>query len=117
MGTGLNITIDEINFIKVVRIAGRIDATSTPVLDKKINALLDEKQQLILIDFEKVDYLSSAGMRLLLSATKKLKTRGGQLVFCNMSEEVMEIIKMAGFERILTICSTEREALKILEAS
>ena len=68
----------------------------------------------LLLDFTDVDYLSSAGMRLLLSATKKLKAREGVLLLSGVGEEVMEIIKMAGFEKILAIFSSEKEALERL---
>lgn len=115
MSIGLTISIEEHQNKKIVRLDGRIDATSTPILEKKIAPLLEKQKQLVLIDFSKVDYLSSAGMRLLLSASKKLKAHGGKCLFCSMHEDVMEIIKMAGFERILSIYSTEAEALKALE--
>lgn len=112
MAIGLNVSIEEKDKCKLVRLAGRLDATTTPALEGKISKVLDQNKQFMLMDFSKVDYLSSAGMRLLLSATKKLKAHGGKLVFCSMSDEVMEIIKMAGFERILAIYPSEEAALK-----
>lgn len=117
MTAGLKVTVEELDRVKIVRLEGRMDTTSTPALEKKLSGLLEGEHPSILLDFEKVDYLSSAGMRLLLSETKKIKSKGGQLVFCRMSDEVMEIIKMAGFERILTICRNETEALKVLGVS
>ncbi len=114
MALGLNVKIEEQKNRKLVRLEGRLDATTTPALEVKISKVLEENKQFMLIDFSKVDYLSSAGMRLLLSATKKIKAHGGKLVFCAMSDEVMEIIKMAGFERILAIYPTEEEALKAI---
>ena len=66
----------------------------------------------MLLDFSGVDYLSSAGLRTLLSASQKLKSKKGMLVLFSLSGEVEEIIKMAGFERVLHICSSEKEALQ-----
>ncbi len=109
---GLNVSIEEQKNRKLVRLEGRLDATTTPALETKISKILEQNKQHMLIDFSKVDYLSSAGMRLLLSASKKIKAHGGKLVFFSMNDEVMEIIKMAGFERILAIYPTEEEALK-----
>lgn len=111
MAIGLHIQIEDSDDKKIVRVEGRIDAASAPALENKLTSLIEDKQIWILMDFSKVDYLSSAGMRLLLSLTKKLKSRGGKLALCGMGEEVMEIIKMAGFERILHIYPTEKEAL------
>jgi anti-anti-sigma factor len=115
MTLNLNISLEEQPKYKIVRLEGRLDANTTPALEQKLAKLFELPEQSVIMDFSKVDYLSSAGMRLLLSATKKIKARGGKLVFCGMGEEVMEIVKMAGFERILTIRSTEEEALKALQ--
>lgn len=111
----MHITVENQGDIRIVRVEGRLDATSVPVLEKQLSHLIDANHKKILADFEKVDYLSSAGMRLLLSVTKKLKSHGGKLAICAMNDDVMEIIKMAGFERIMNIYPTEKEALAALE--
>jgi len=111
MTVGLNVKINEVNQKTVLRIEGRLDAASAPVLENKLTELISSGKTQLVLDFAKVDYLSSAGMRLLLSTTKKLKSADGKLHFCSISEEVMEIIKMAGFERILSIYQTEQEAI------
>ena len=109
MSVSLNI-LEEIKDDKVIlRLEGRLDASSSPILEGKLNELVGKKKNL-LVDFSKVDYLSSAGMRLLLASTKKMKSAQGKLIFFSISDEVMEIIKMAGFERILNICTNEQEA-------
>ena len=111
MAIGLNISEDSHGDVVILRLEGRLDAASSPHLEDAINTLLNSQKKKILIDFAKVEYLSSAGMRLLLSATKKVKSIDGVLHFCFINDEVMEIIKMAGFEKILSIFPTEREAL------
>ncbi len=88
-----------------------MDALSTSHLEKKLLPLLENGQK-ILLDFSKVDYLNSAGMRLLLSLTKKLKVKGGAIVFFGMNGEVSEIIKVAGFEKVLPIYPSEGAALQ-----
>ena len=80
------------------------------ILEEKFIELTKSEAK-VLVDFSKVDYLSSAGMRLLLSTTKKMKKNEGKLIFFSISDEVMEIIRMAGFERILSIYGSEQEAL------
>ncbi|NGX50898.1 MAG: Anti-sigma-B factor antagonist [Chlamydiae bacterium] len=112
MSVGLNITTESGPTATIVRIEGRLDAASAPLLERKLLKLSEEGSKNILLDFSQVNYLSSAGMRLLLSTTKKLKAMSGALHCCSVGEEVMEIIKMAGFERILHIFPTEREALQ-----
>ncbi|MGE0198728.1 MAG: STAS domain-containing protein [Simkaniaceae bacterium] len=112
MSVGLNIAIENEPRATIIRIEGRLDAASTPLLERKLQELIGGGVKNIVLDFSQVNYLSSAGMRLLLSTTKKLKGAGGALHCCSVGEEVMEIIKMAGFERIIHIFPTEQEALQ-----
>lgn len=111
MAIGLRIELEEIENRIILRMDGRIDAASSPILERKINSLIDEDHHYLILDFSQVDYLSSAGMRVLLSSTKKLKAKKGHLILFSLSEDVGEIIKMAGFDKILQICNTEKEAL------
>jgi anti-anti-sigma factor len=113
MGIGLKIELEEIEDKVILRIEGRIDAASAPTLDRKIDSLLAEKRYRLLLDFSRVDYLSSAGMRILLSASKKAKAGRGMLVIYALTDDVEEIIKMAGFDKVLRICSSEKEALQL----
>lgn len=108
---GLNVHEYEINGVKVIRLEGRIDAVSSAVLEKKLQECLSQQRFRVVLDFIKVDYLSSAGMRLLLSMTKKFKSHDGHLALCAIHDNVMEIIRMAGFERILSIYPLEKEAI------
>jgi anti-sigma B factor antagonist/stage II sporulation protein AA (anti-sigma F factor antagonist) len=112
MSAGINIQIEDDQGVSIFRLEGRMDATSAPLLEKKLKEQLSLGKTKLVLDFAKVDYLSSAGMRLLLSTTKKLKEGDSALHLCSVSEEVMEIIKMAGFERIIRIFPTEQEALQ-----
>jgi anti-sigma B factor antagonist/stage II sporulation protein AA (anti-sigma F factor antagonist) len=113
--TDLQIILELSGSVQILRIEGRMDAVSSPALESKLIELMRQDQNQFLLDFSRIKYLSSAGMRVLLSITKKLKERDGKLAFFAISDEVMEIIKMAGFEKILSIYKTEAEALKALQ--
>lgn len=110
MSVSLNVVEEAKDTHTILRLEGRLDASSAPILEGKLGEHIKENGKL-LVDFSKVDYLSSAGMRLLLSATKKMKAVTGKLIFFSINDEVMEIIRMAGFERILSISSNEMEAV------
>ncbi len=112
MAIGIKIEVEEVDGKVVVHIDGRLDAPSAPTLEKKLNLLIDEGKFNLLLDFSKVEYLSSAGMRLLLSASKKIKLKDGKIVIFSIHDDVMDIIKLAGFDKILNICRTEQEALQ-----
>lgn len=113
MAIGLQIELEEIDRKIVLRIDGRIDASTSPVLERKINQLVEESHSRLLLDFSRVDYLSSAGMRVLLAATKKMKAKKGDLILFSLQDEVSTTVRMAGFDKILHICSSEKDALHV----
>ena len=80
---------------------GRLDTTTSPDLEKELKAGLDGVDALVM-DFSKLDYISSAGLRVLLSAHKTMSKRGGMKVK-NVNEMVMEVFEVTGFTDILTI--------------
>lgn len=109
----LEISDDEKKGITILRLNGRLDATSVPALDLKLSEKVQEGKNKVVLDLRKLDYLSSAGMRLLLGYTKKLKNNGGSLNMFGPVKEILEIIKMGGFEQILQIYNDEKEALEL----
>jgi anti-sigma B factor antagonist len=84
-----------------IELAGRLDTTTAPALDKTINNDIEGTGDLVL-DFKNLEYISSAGLRVLLSAQKKMQ-RIGSMKLINVREEVMEVFEMTGFADILTI--------------
>lgn len=86
----------------ILAISGRLDTTTAAQLQEALIPSFDEAKQ-VEIDFTELAYVSSAGLRVLLSAQKTAKAKGAALVLKNVSEEVMEVFKMTGFSDILTI--------------
>ena len=80
---------------------GRLDTVTSPELEKELKASLDGADTLTL-DFAKLDYISSAGLRVLLSAHKQMSAKGGMKVV-NVNEIVKEVLDVTGFSDILTI--------------
>ena len=76
-----------------------------------INALIDAGTSRILIDFEALEYISSAGLRVLLATAKKLKSAGGDLKICSLNDTVQEVFDISGFSSILTVSANPEEAL------
>lgn len=85
----------------VIEIVGRLDTITAPALDKTINEDIGDTKNLIL-DVKGMEYISSAGLRVLLAAQKKMQKNGSMKIF-NVCEEVMEVFEMTGFADILTI--------------
>ncbi len=103
--------------ITVLRMKGRLDAVSSPGAEKRVFEYINDGQSNILMNFEGVDYLSSAGMRMLLSTTKKLKTISGKLVICSVNINVLDVLKMSGFDHVLDLASGEEDGLRKFQLS
>jgi anti-sigma B factor antagonist/stage II sporulation protein AA (anti-sigma F factor antagonist) len=95
----------------ILRLKGRLDAISSPGIEKQVFENINNGWHNMLFDFSEVDYLSSAGMRMLLSTTRKLKTLSGKLIVSNVNVNVMDVLKMSGFDHVLEIAQNEEEAL------
>ena len=85
----------------IIELVGRLDTTTAPALDKTINADIADTKDLIL-NLKGLEYISSAGLRVLLSAQKKMQKIGSMKVI-HVCEEVMEVFEMTGFADILVI--------------
>ena len=85
----------------LIEIAGRLDTTTAPALDKTMNEDVADAKNIVL-NLKKLEYISSAGLRVLLSAQKKMQ-KVGSMKLTNVCEEVMEVFEMTGFADILTI--------------
>ena len=85
----------------IIEVVGRLDTITAPVLEKTINDNIGNVQSLIL-DFTGVEYISSAGLRVLLGAQKKMQ-KSGSMKLKGVCEDVMEVFEMTGFADILTI--------------
>lgn len=95
-----------------VRIKGRLDAVSSPEAEKKVFELINSGNHKVILELAGVSYVSSAGMRMLLATTKKIRSLSGKLCICSMSTNVLDVLKMSGFDHILELYGTEEEALK-----
>lgn len=84
-----------------VALEGRLDTVTAPDLEKELKEILSDLTELTL-DFGKLDYISSAGLRVLLSA-QKVMTKQGEMKITSVNETIMEIFEVTGFSDILTI--------------
>lgn len=80
-------------------LSGRLDTNTSPLLEEELK--LDDVTELVM-DFENLEYVSSAGLRVILNAQKTMN-RQGSMKLINVCEEIMEVFEMTGFDSILTI--------------
>ncbi len=98
------------NDIHIVAIAGNLDSTTSPDAQKKLDAVLAGARK-VALDFSELDYISSAGLRVLLGAAKQLRASGGTLRMFGLNQSVREVFEISGFSAILAVYPSEAEAL------
>ncbi len=108
----MNITLTENGDVTIARFEGNLDTNTAPEAQEKLDELAEDGVQRILIDFGALDYISSAGLRVLLILAKKLRGSGGNLRLCGLNETVNEVFEISGFNTIFSVFPTEEEALE-----
>lgn len=104
----------EENGIIFVTIKGRLDADSALEAEKTVENALEGDIDRMLFDLGALDYLSSAGLRVLLSAAKEIKRRDGKIVLCSLTQFVKEIFEVSGFESLIPITDSVESGVKVL---
>ena len=107
----MEISINESGEVRILSFQGNLDTGTAPEAESQINGLLEAGAQKLLVNFEKLDYISSAGLRVLLATAKKMKPGGGDLKICCLNQTVQEVFDISGFSTILSVTATEEEAL------
>lgn len=97
----MNVNIEKNNQTVILKVEGRLDTNTAPVLEKTINDACGNAKELVL-DLEKLVYISSAGLRVLLGTQKKMSQQGS-VKLIHVCAEVMDILEMTGFADILVI--------------
>ena len=108
----MQISVKTTNEVKVLAFEGRLDSQTSPDAQQQLTRLIEEGETKILVNLEKLDYISSAGLRVLLVVAKKLKANAGELRICSLNEVVKEVFDISGFDMILPISTSESEALE-----
>jgi anti-sigma B factor antagonist len=107
----MEISITESGDVRILSFQGNLDTNTSPDAENEINGLIEAGAQKLLVNFENLDYISSAGLRILLATAKKLKASQGDLKICCLNETVQEVFDISGFATILSVSKTEEEAL------
>ena len=95
----------------VVTITGRLDAVTAPEFEKKLIELIGGEESAFIVDFDALDYISSAGLRVLLATAKRLKAKGGQIRFATVRGTVKEVFDISGFGAIFQMDDSVTVAL------
>jgi anti-sigma B factor antagonist len=98
--------------INIFKLNGRLDSNTSQGFEKKIFQAIDDGSKNMIIDFKDLEYISSAGLRVILKATKALNREEGKMMLCDMQDYVKEVFEIAGFDSFLPIVGTMNDALQ-----
>jgi len=95
----------------VLTVSGRMDALTAQEFEAECARWLEAGEKRLVVDLAGLDYISSAGLRSILAAAKKLKAQGGGMAFCALAGIVAEVFAVSGFNKLLPVFPTRDEAL------
>jgi len=95
----------------VIKVSGRMDAVTAPEFESECDSRLEKGERFFVVDLGGLEYISSAGLRSILSTAKKLKAAQGSIHFCNLSGMVQEVFTISGFSTMFPVHGTLEEAL------
>lgn len=107
----MDITTRQQNDVTVVALTGSLDSKTSPQAQQALDGLLAAGGTKVVVDFTALDYISSAGLRVLLGTAKRLKGAGGALRLFGLNETIKEVFEISGFSSVLPVFGTEAEAL------
>ena len=99
------------NDVSIFKLTGRLDSNTSPGLEQKLATAMENGAKNMILDFENLDYISSAGLRIILKTTKDLKRADGRIILCSMQNYVKEVFEIAGFDSFLPIVPSLDDAV------
>jgi len=108
----MEISHKEENGIAFLAFKGRLDGTSAVEAEEILNTIFKGENSRLLFDFEFLEYLSSAGLRVVLGAAKEIKRRDGKFVLCALNSYVKEVFEVSGFGAIIPIADSVEAGIK-----
>lgn len=104
----------KLNGTSIIRVDGRLDSKTSPEFEEKISATIENGTRNMILDFESLSYISSAGLRIILKTAKELKRMEGKLVLCALQDYVREVFEISGFDSFLPLVPTVDDAMEKL---
>jgi anti-sigma B factor antagonist len=107
----MNMNMKKTGAVTIVSVDGRMDAVTSPDFETKMSELINTGERKLVVSLSGLEYISSAGLRVILASAKRMRENQGQIVFCGLQGHVLEVFKISGFRSIFKIFDTENEAV------
>lgn len=102
---------DKMDQVVTIKVTGRMDAGTAPDFEQECGHWLDQGSNDLIVDLSGLEYISSAGLRVILGVGKKIKTNNGSLLFVGMTGMVKEVFEISGFSSIFPVYDSLESAL------
>ena len=106
----MDVTTERLENVLSVDVKGRIDGSTAVAFEEAVRSAVEETDRALIMDFGQLDYISSAGLRVILLTAKSLQSQDAKLVLCGLSDSIREVFKISGFDKLLQIHDTKAEA-------
>lgn len=108
----MDIIEEKLDDIHIFKLKGRLDSNTSIDFEEKLFSAIQKESNHIIVDCGDLDYISSAGLRIILKATKILKPSEGVIRLCSLKDYVREVFEISGFDTFLSIDPSLDDALK-----
>ena len=108
----MDISTQEVKRVSVMTVKGRVDSATAPDLENALKQLVETEKTQIVLDLKDVEYMSSAGLRAMVSTLKAVKRINGDLRLCSPSPRVAEVLRLAGLTSIFNIYPNQSDAVR-----
>lgn len=107
-----NTSVRELGKASIIDISGDLDAHTSIVLERAIQDLIDKGRTNIIVNFSKLNYISSAGLGVFMSFIDEVRSKGGDIKFSNMPEKIFQVFDLLGFPLLYEIYDDEHKAIE-----
>jgi len=113
----LVINVELLDDLIILAPTGRLDTDTSTLLEDRVREGVESEKDVMMIEMNGVDYVSSFGLRVILGAAKKFSAKGGKLILCGLQKDVLNVFRISGFLKILTVADTREAALESLSGA
>jgi anti-anti-sigma factor len=107
----MEVNTERENGTLIVKIEGRVDGANAREFEDALEAAIGEDDRAVIMDFEALSYISSAGLRVILLTARTLRERDKEFVVCSLSDPIREVFEISGFDKIIPVHVSRSEAL------
>ena len=98
--------------VTIIDLTGKMDTVTSPEVERYLTRLIEEGQRKVLLNFERLEFMTSSGLRVLLATSQALHDAGGELCICAVNDTIQKLFEISGFTAFLHICASEDRALQ-----